>query len=34
MKKLKFIVELICWLSSLAIIGIGFLAWVLTYLGI
>lgn len=34
MRKLKLMIELIYWLSYLAIIGIGFLAWVLTYLGI
>ena len=33
MKKLKFKIELISWLTSLAIIGIGFLAWILTYFG-
>ena len=34
MKKLKFKIVLIYWLASLAIIGVGFLAWLLTYLGI
>lgn len=34
MKKLKFMIELISWLASLAIIGVGFLVWLLTYLGI
>lgn len=34
MKKLKFKIELIYWLANLAIIGVGFLAWLLTYLGI
>ena len=34
MRKLKFKIELIYWLASLAIIGVGFLAWLLTYLGI
>lgn len=34
MKKLKFMIELISWLASLAIVGVGFLAWLLTYLDI
>lgn len=34
MKKLKVMIELISWLASLAIIGVGFLAWLLIYLGI
>ena len=34
MKKTKFIIELIYWLSFFSFIGVGFLAWALTYLGI
>lgn len=32
MKKINIIIELISWLAILAIIGIGFLAWLLIYL--